>query len=147
MGQQALYPHILAALVRIVRYKKGWSFWLGDLDRGQNSAGLTLTIQVATTNSYEPHAPLVVNHYFIVPAAAYNLRSWQRWLLSQIMLVELHEAMEFFTVPLGDIGTPEYENKPYAPHHGPGEDPYTVYEHGSDEDVRTSFRGELNDGR
>lgn len=31
-----------------------------------------------------------------VPAAAYNEQSWTRWLLEQILLVEKHEAMEFF---------------------------------------------------
>lgn len=140
MTQRADHPHLLESLVRLVRYKRGWNFSLSDVDRGQSSVGLTLVITVATTNSYSPHAPIVVNHYFIVPAAAYNLRSWTRWLFEQILLVERHEAMEFFTLALTD----QDETKPYAPHHGPGEDPYTVYEHGSDVDVRTSFKGELN---
>jgi len=39
--------------------------------------------------------------------------------------------------PIGD-------ERPYAPHHGPGEDPYTVYEHASFEDTRISFRGGVN---
>ena len=34
--------------------------------------------------------------------------------------------------------------KPYAPSHGPGNDPYLIRETGTDADQRTSFRGELN---
>ncbi len=69
----------------------------------------------------------------LVPPAAFDRRSWQRWLLDQILLIERHEACEFFRVD-GD--------RAYAPHHGPGNDPYIVFDHGTDEDVRTSFRGE-----
>ena len=73
-------------------------------------------------------------HYFPVPPAAYDVRSWRRWLLEQVLLVERHEACEFFQLA-GD--------RPYAPSHGPGNDPYLIRELGTDEDVRTSFRGEL----
>ena len=48
--------------------------------------------------------------------------------------VERHEACEFFQID---------GERPYAPHHGPGNDPYIVFDHGTDEDVRTSFRGEV----
>ena len=72
----------------------------------------------------------------IVPAAAYDERSWRRWIFEQILLVERHEAMEFFQV--GD-------DKPFAPSHGFGQDPYLVREIGTEEDRRMSFRNELND--
>jgi hypothetical protein len=142
LHQEAPYPHVLEGLVERVRYKEHWLFKLEDLDRGQGSKGLTLVIQRYGPDSYPPHGPLPVNHYFIVPAAAYNLRSWQMWLFEQILLVEKHEAMEFFQ--LADSPGSEHVVRPFAPLHGPGNDPYLVAELASDEDRRTSFRGTVN---
>lgn len=130
--QLAPYPKKLAKLVRALEYKEGWSFELASMDRGQGSAGLTLAINITTVNSYPPHETIRVAHWFPVPPAAYDERSWQRWLFDQIVLVERHEAMEFFTIDI---------TKPYAPSHGPGNDPYLVREVGTEDDVRTSFRG------
>jgi hypothetical protein len=137
MRQSAPYPEVLAALVERLTYRAGWRFALRDLDRGQGSAGLTLVITTLTTNSYHPEqADYRVNHYMPVPPAAYDERSWRRWLFGQVLLVERHEAMEFFQV--GD-------DKPFAPSHGHGQDPYLVREIGTEEDRRMSFRNELND--
>src|SRR5258708_4733681 len=98
MRQEAPFPTVLAELVDAVEYRAGWRFWLSDLDRGQGSKGLTLVINVSTANSYPPHEEIHVNHYMLVPPAAYDERSWQRWLFDQILLVERHEAMEFFQI-------------------------------------------------
>ncbi len=136
MTQTAPWPDVLAELVAVLKYKPGWHFALYDLDRGQGSKGLTLVITVHTPDSYQPDRTIAVAHYMIVPPAAYDARSWRRWLFEQVLLVERHEAMEFFTVD-GD--------KPFAPNHGPGRDPYTVHEVGTDEDRRTSFRGILDE--
>lgn len=126
MRQEAPYPEILAGLVDQIRYRAGWRFALADLDRGQGSAGLTLIITTLGTNSYHvDETDYRVNHYMIVPAAAYDERSWRRWIFEQILLVERHEAMEFFQV--GD-------DKPFAPGHGFGQDPYLVREIGTEED-------------
>jgi hypothetical protein len=150
MSQRASYPTALAELVRRLFYKRGWLFTLEDLDRGQGSIGLTLVITVATVNSYNPGEPLTVAHYMPVPPAAYDGRSWQRWLFEQVLLVERHEAAEFFRLaPSADDGHSIAAGgggwRPYAPSHGPGNDPYLVREVGTIEDVRTSFRGELNE--
>lgn len=134
MRQIAPYPQELGLLVDRLVYKPGWAFHLSEQDRGQGSVGLTLTIQIATPNSYHPDQTIRVAHLMPVPPAAYDVRSWRRWLLDQILLVERHEACEFFTID---------GEKPYAPSHGPGNDPYLVREVGTDEDRRTSFRGEL----
>jgi hypothetical protein len=134
--QEAPWPVELAEMVEALEYRHNWTFWLiSDEDRGQGCRGLTLSVLVSTVNSYEPHEPIRVRHLFPVPAAAYDRDSWQRWLFEQLLLVERHEAMEFFTV----AGT-----KPYAPNHGPGNDPYTVRELTTDEARRTSFRGEVS---
>lgn len=150
MRQQAPYPDLLAELVGAVRYKAGWRFSLVDIDRGQNSYGLTLIINITGPNSYHPTNTISVNHYMIVPPAAYDLRSWRRWLFDQILLVERHEAMEWFQFAYeGDFlatdgaHSDEYVERPYAPSHGPGNDPYLIREVGTEEDQRTSFRGDL----
>lgn len=134
MTQSAPWPAALERLVAALAYKAGWTFALEHRDRGQGSVGLTLAILIETPDSYAPDRLMRVYHYFIVPAAAYDERSWRRWLFDQIVLVEQHEAMEFFTID-GD--------RPYAPNHGPGSDPYTVRELATDLDRRTNFRGEV----
>lgn len=137
--QTAPWPIDLEALVKRLRYNEDWTVTLhADYDRGQGSRGTTLVILVSCEDSYHPGQMRNVAHLFIVPAASYNLRSWSMWLFDRIMDVHRHEAMENFRIE-SDSG--EDVLRPYAPHHGPGEDPYTVFVHGSDEDVRTSFRG------
>lgn len=133
--QEADYPVTLDWLVKNINYKKNWFFSLKMLDRGQGSAGLTLEIRIITPNSYKPHEPRGVKHYMPVPPAAFDERSWRRWILDQILLVEQHEACEFFEID----GV-----KPYAPSHGPGNDPYMIREVGTEEDVHTSFTGTVN---
>jgi hypothetical protein len=133
MAQTAPFPEVLADLVAVLKYRPGWRFYLvGNHDRGQGSRGLTLVITCETVDSYPPHDPIKVNHFMPVPPAAYEVRSWRRWLFDQCLLVDRHEACEFFEID-GD--------KPYAPSHGPGNDPYMVREVGTDVDRRTSFRG------
>src|SRR5580704_6265833 len=133
MNQSAPFPAALAELVKHLEYKRPWTFWLGHTDRGQGSRGLTLVIRIDTPDSYDPDRLITVRHPMIVPAAAYDARSWRRWLFDQIMLVERHEAMEFFQVA---------GERPYAPSHGPGNDPYVTRELGTREDQETNFRGE-----
>ncbi len=134
MTQTAPFPQILADLVENLEYRPGWHFDLSHQDRGQGSVGLTLSI---TTNGYDTYHPergetYRVLHYMTVPPAAYNKQSWTQWLLDQILLVERHEACEFFRIKGERI---------YAPHHGPGNDPYIVFVHGSDLDRRTTYKG------
>jgi len=181
MTQTAPYPHRLAELVEQVKYKAKWSFSLDSFDRGQGSEGLTLSIHIITPDAYHPEIPRGVVHYFPVPPAAYDVRSWQRWLFDQILLVESHEACEFFALKdvysFKDDSLCEACNhsvhlhdgrdescadchsdhghrfvvrsedqiyvRPYAPSHGPGNDPYLIREIGTTVDVQTSFRGVL----
>ncbi len=135
LTQTAPYPQLLADLVRALVYKPRWRFSLSSFDRGQGSEGLTLVVRITTPDAYDPKRLRGVLHYFPVPPAAYDARSWRRWLLEQVLLVERHEACEFFAVA-GD--------RPYAPSHGPGNDPYLIREIGTEADVRTSFRGDLS---
>ena len=136
LSQIAPYPHMLGALLEGLTYKPRWRFALRHLDRDQGSIGLTLVITITTTDSYDITVDKTVQHYFPVPPAAYDERSWQRWLFEQILLVETHEAMEFFTLDVG-----EGFIKPYAPSHGPGNDPYMIRELGTELDQRTAYTG------
>jgi hypothetical protein len=122
------------------RSREGWQVWLEDMDRGQGSEGLTLVVQRCGPDAYHPGRTLRVNHYFIVPAAAYDARSWRRWLFDRLGDVDTHERMEFFI--LHDPPGSEHVTRPYAPSHGPGNDPYLVREIGTLEDAETTFRGE-----
>jgi len=134
--QTAPDPTILFDLVERLSYRPGWTFHLSDIDRGQGSEGLTLDIVTEGYNSYHPERGETyrVHHYMPVPPANFDERSWRRWLFEQLLLVERHEACEFFKLD---------GERPYAPHHGPGNDPYIVFEHGTDDDVRMSSRGDV----
>jgi hypothetical protein len=127
-----------------------------DQDHGRGSAGgLTLVITTLTTDSYNPrvcdlcHSAETryrVHHYFPIPAATYDERSWRHWLFDCIVKVETHEAAEFFKLwnsrAEHDEETAFYD-RPYAPSHGPGNDPYLLREVGTDLDRRTRFTGEV----
>jgi hypothetical protein len=135
--QRAAWPTILEELVKKLVYRPGWRVWLDpDLVRGQGSRGTTLVIQTCGYDSYHPEKGQTyrVNHYMPVPPAAYDERSWRRWLFEQFLLVERHECMEFCCID---------GKRPYAPHHVPGNDCYIVFDHGSDLDKRTMYTGEV----
>lgn len=119
--QQAPYPQALQDLIPNVRLDPGWAIYLEDMDRGQGSSGLTLVFRVEVYDSYNVEAgrSYHVLHYFPVPPAAYDARNWQRWLFDRYCDVLIHEGCEMFVVD---------GKRPYAPHHGDGEDPYTIFE-------------------
>lgn len=135
MAQTAPFPHALAELVDELEYK-GWQVYLAELDRGQGSKGLTLTIVREGPDSYNPDQVIRPAHYMPVPPAAFSRSSWQRWLFEQFLLVERHEAAEFFM-----IGS----DRPFRPNHGNGEDPYVIHDPTTDEARRTSFRNVVDD--
>lgn len=145
MEQAAPYPDALKSLVGRLMYRPGWSFRLGHVDRDEDpegnvvGRGLTLTITTLGYNSYKPSdgESYRVNHYFIVPAATYDERAWMRWLFDQVVLVETHEAMEFFKID---------KRRPFAPNHGPGRNPYSILERGTEKDATTMFTGEPTKG-
>lgn len=138
MEQVAPYPEILEQLVLGTSYRPSWHLDLSDEDRGQGSKGLTLRIFTLGYDTYniDKGQTYRVVHYFPVPPAAYNEESWKRWLLNRLIEVETHEACEFLQIN----GT-----RPFAPHHGPGWDPYIVLHHGDDVDARTDFRGNVQE--
>jgi hypothetical protein len=121
-GPEQTLEH-LGAIVSELAYKPGWSFWLSygprDSEHLSGSLGLTFCIRAEVPNSFNPEQQTHVLHLMAVPPANWDRRTWTRWALEQVFLVEQHEAMEFFAVG---------ESHPYFPAHGPGADPYEVRE-------------------
>lgn len=138
MHQCAPFPNVLKDLVERLSYRPGWIFKLSDVNRDKdingNIVGYGLTLDVVTLgrNSYrlDDGETYRVHHYFIVPAATYDERAWTRWLFNRLIDVETHECMEFFKID---------KKRPYAPSHGPGNDPYVVRERQTEEDAHTMF--------
>lgn len=127
--QEAPHPMELEELVATCQLNPGWSVELRDMDRGQGSKGLTLIITTKGYDSYHPDRGETyrVRHYFPVPPASYLRGSWQRWLFDTYLDVQIHEGMEFFQIE---------GKRPYAPHHGDGEDPYTIFERGTTDQAK-----------
>ncbi len=142
--QTAPYPTELADLVASCAYREheGWQLFLGTEDRDKDAdgkvvgSGLTFKVLTKGYDAYNPDAGQTyrVWHYFIVPTATYNRAAWCRWLFDQLAKVELHECMENFVID---------GQRPFAPLHGPGCDPYTVHQYASDVERRTRFTGEV----
>lgn len=142
--QEAPYPLELLDLVSRVKYNKNYDIELKHVDRGQDSIGLTLCVLVTAVNPYreeDDYKLTTTMFYFPVEPAAYDRQTWQRWLWDQLQLVDLHEAMEAFRIRNDDGNF----DTPYAPNHGPGRNPYTIYEYATDEQRRTSFRGDIKE--
>lgn len=119
--------NILRELVAKATCKPGWKFRLMIED-----GSLRLVITVDGYDSYNTDQPNRVAHFFPVPMATYNEKSWRRWMFDMCLRVENHEMGEWFKI--GD-------ERPFAPLHGPGEDPYTVHEFRNDVDARTMQDG------
>jgi hypothetical protein len=135
MTQRAPYPLALVSLVARLTYKPNWTFELKHKWRDTKCEGLTLDITVREADSYGRFTgpgTLDFLHVIEVPAASYDYRAWQRWLFDRIVEVETHEAMEWFKID---------GRRPYAPHHGPGRNPYVIHEIGTTDEASTSSTG------
>jgi hypothetical protein len=113
---------LLSHMVKKITCKPGWSFSLQFED-----ATLRLVITVAGVDSYNPENPLRVAHFFPVPMATYNANTWRRWIFECCRGVENHELGEWFKID---------GERPFAPMHAPGEDPYTIHEYRDWEDCQ-----------
>lgn len=117
----------LKSLIARTECKPGWKFSVEEADDN-----LRLVITVEGRNSYHPEESLRVRHYFPAPIATYNEPSWRRWIFEQCRRLENHELGEWFRVD---------GQRPFAPLHGPGEDPYTVHEFRPMVDAETTQDG------
>jgi hypothetical protein len=120
---------ILADLVDKATCKPGWRFNLVE-----EYGALRLVITVPGNDSYNPEFALTVRHFFPVPTATYNEKTWRRWIFERCRGVENHELGEWFKIG---------GERPFAPLHGPGEDPYTVHEFRDEIAARTLQDGSV----
>ena|SRR5665213_3344364 len=110
---------------------RGWRFRIVDEDGAKR-----LVITVDGYDSSKPVAmmPFTVGHYFPIPQASYNEKTWRRWIFECCRRVENHELGEWFRIG---------NDRPFAPLHGPGEDPYTVHEFRPEADALTTQDGSM----
>jgi hypothetical protein len=122
---------ILSDLISRLRCKPGWTFALIDED-----GALRFVVTVPGRDSYNEDERLTVRHFFPVPITTYNERSWCRWLFEMCRRLENHELGEWFKID---------GSRPFAPLHGPGEDPYTVHEYRDERDARVLQDGAVTE--
>jgi len=120
---------ILANLVSRAECKPGWRFKLASEDEA-----LRLVITVPGFDAYNRRRQLAVSHYFPVPIATYNEKTWRRWIFEMCRRVENHELGEWFMID---------GERPFSPLHGPGENPYEVHEFRDEIDARTTQSGTI----
>jgi hypothetical protein len=122
---------VLAGVVSRVTCKPDWRFQLRDED-----GALRLVITVSGPDAADASRDITVAHYFPVPQASYNENTWRRWVFERCRGVENHELGEWFRMD---------GERPFAPTHGPGEDPYTVHEFRDDIARRTRQDGSVRE--
>lgn len=123
---------ILRKVVAETEGPKGWSFRIREED-----GALRLVIEIDGYDSYNYMKKFVVCHYHPVPITTYNEKSWRRWVFEQCRRTMNHELGE--KISFGGF-------RPFAPMHGPGEDPYTVHEIRPESDALTTQNGSLREG-
>lgn len=114
---------VLRDLLEGLECKPGWTF---DLEGEDGACRLRIT-DTLCRDAYQPDRSMPLAHYFPVPVATYNRMSWRRWVFECCLKVEAHELGEWFR------DGPRL--RPFAPLHGPGEDPYAVHDHRPDLDL------------
>lgn len=125
---------ILERIVSETKCKPGWVFRLIDEDGAKR-----LVIKIVGFDNYAPTKPLTINHVHPVPITTYNEKTWRRWIFEQCLRTMNHEIGE-------SLRFGKEELRPFAPIHGPGEDPYTVHEIRSEQDALTIQDGTLRPG-
>lgn len=128
-----MIPVVLTELVNSARCKPGWSFSL--VEEG-NAARLVISVSGYDSSQPSKRTLFTVRHFFPVPDATYNEKTWRRWLFEQCRRLENHELGEWFRI--GD-------ERPFLPLHGPGEDPYTVHEFRPETDALTTQDGSMRE--
>lgn len=152
---------LLEAALGDIRYTRdvqpGWKRF--ELQRDDESNYAVLYIFTHNPNTYRPEEIRHTRHEFVVPVATYHQAAWQRWVFDRIAAIEFHETCESFQVadweacihcgahaeadgdhtcpcPANDGScghTAPWYYRPYAPHHGNGEDPYAFWPGGTAE--------------
>jgi len=121
---------VLRDVVAKTACKPGWVFaCIEDVDGFR----LRIAVPCYDSRSNVRHS-MTVLHYFPVPTTTWNKKSWRRWVFECCRRVEDHELGEWFRCD---------GERPFAPLHGPGNDPYTIREVSTEEEARTDQQGNL----
>jgi hypothetical protein len=126
---------LLKKIVAETKCKPGWSF---NVAQGEGSSWI-LIISILEDDNYKPGQLLKVGHCHPIPTTSFNEKSWRRWILEQCLRTMNHEIGESLRFGKEEI-------RPFAPMHGPGEDPYTIHEWRSEQDALTTQDGSLREG-
>ena len=156
MRQYAPFPYELQDIVdhmRVTNKPEYTEFGLEDMERdpasthGSSAGGLTFKVYTAHKDAYHERERPVL-HLFPVPAATFNRMGWARWVHDRLLDIERHEIGEGFVVEGMDFAEADGGRgveRPFAPTHGPGDNPYVTVQYATDEQRRTSFRGVVKD--
>jgi hypothetical protein len=123
---------ILRRLVDEMDGPPGWGFYVED-----KGPVVALMISVSARNNYDPSQPRTTTHEHLAPPATYNEKTWRRWIFRRCLDSMAHEMGE--QIRWGDI-------RPFAPTHGPGEDPYVEREYRDPLDALTTQNGRVRIG-
>jgi hypothetical protein len=126
---------LLRQIIANVTCKPGWEFALAST-RSKLDCDRVLEIRVTGSNARIQDEDITIRHNFPVPIATYNEMTWRRWIFDCCIKVETHELGEFFMIA---------GERPFAPLHGPGEDPYVIHEFRPEVDARTRQDGTISD--
>jgi len=136
-GRDPMNTHeTLALLVSRVRCKPGWSFRLVEEDGAKRLVISVLGWDSSAPNHLTRHPSMTVRHFFPVPEATYNEKTWRRWIFEQCRRLENHELGEWFR---------DGAERSFQPLHGPGEDPYTIHEFRPEIDGLTTQDGSVRE--
>jgi len=123
---------VLRKVVDEVEGMPGWSF---DIATDRETGTPVLRIHhLDCMDAYQPDRKMPLTHSFPIPTTTYNEKSWRYFVFNCYRAVMNHELGEW--VRWGD-------ERPFAPLHGPGENPYVVTQYRTDEERRTRQDGSM----
>lgn len=93
---------LVASLVGRLSYRDGWQFKMGG------PGGSVLCVYAHTVDSQARHQRRFTQHQFPAPDGLGDEHAAARWIFDRLLLVERHEAGEFFAVD---------GRFPFFPHH------------------------------
>jgi hypothetical protein len=120
---------LLRKLIEEMDGPPGWTF-----DFVSKQGAPFFYIYVPAQNNYDPSQERTTRHEHPVPWADFKSKTWRKWLFDRCRASMDHEMGEM--VRWGDL-------RPFAPTHGPGEDPYTVREYRDPIDALTTQDGSV----
>lgn len=106
------------ALINQLTYKEDWEFEI----IGYGGGGKVLRINLNTIDSTVPRGSgmtvrTLTGHTFPIPYIPMTVRDTELWILECILMVEQHEACEFFKI--NDVAI-------FFPEHGENANPYKI---------------------